>query len=325
MELNRFLRSVSLFTFESDHLVSKYVFDKPFKVVESEDNAAESCDLVDSNCMSVYTDASKSESGVGIGLFSNELSLNSSYKLQDHASVFQAEVQAICVGANYCLDMDLKGCRICFLSDCRSALTALNNCVVKSLTVLDCISCLTALGQENEVILKWIPGHSGIEGNEIADQLAKEAVHKEDYDKSTYYGFGLLKSNIREWMERQHFRIWNLEEGAMTAKRLLGPKNKNKISDALRLPRKDLSILIGALTGHMSINSFLFKLNLSNSKICRFCNVNEETIIHILCKCRSLRGQRVKHFDEDYLNDEDINKQHYQDIIGFIKDIGILT
>ena len=59
--------------------------------------------------------------------------------------------------------------------------------------------------------------------------------------------------------------------------------------------------------------------------ICRFCNVNEETIIHILCKCRSLRGQRVKHFDEDYLNDEDINKQHYQDIIGFIKDIGILA
>ena len=66
------------------------------------------------------------------------------------------------MGANYCLDMDLKGCRICFLSDCRSALTALNNCVVKSLTVLDCISCLTALGQENEVILKLIPGHSGI-------------------------------------------------------------------------------------------------------------------------------------------------------------------
>ncbi|KAL7015710.1 hypothetical protein ACKWTF_016618 [Chironomus riparius] len=73
----------------------------------------------------------------------------------------------------------------------------------------------------------------------------------------------MLKSNIREWMKRQHFRIWNLEEGTITAKRLLGPKNKNKISDALRLPRKDLSILIGALTGHMSINSFLFKLNLS--------------------------------------------------------------
>ncbi|CAG9804219.1 unnamed protein product [Chironomus riparius] len=63
MELNRFLRSV----------------------VVSEDNAAESWDLVDNNCMSVCTDASKSESGVGIGLFSNDLSLNSSYKLQDHA------------------------------------------------------------------------------------------------------------------------------------------------------------------------------------------------------------------------------------------------
>ena len=193
---------------------------------------------------------------------------------------------------------------------------ALNNCIVRSLTVLD---------QDNEVIQKWIPGHRCIEGNETADQLAKEAAHKEIHDKNTYYSFGMLKSDISEWLERQHFRIWNLGEGAMTAKRLLGPKNKNKLSDVLKLSRKDLSIVIGALTGHMSINSFLFKLNLSNSKFCRYCKVNEETIIHILCKCRSLRIHRAKHFDEDYLNDEDIHKQHYQDIIGFIKDIGILS
>jgi len=287
--------------------------------------APTSCDMVNKDVICVYTDASKSDSGVDIGLFSNELKLKSSYKLQDHASVFQAEVQAICMGANHCLDISLKGGKVCFLTDSRSALLALNNCVVRSLTVLDCISALTALGQENEVILKWIPGHSGIKGNEEADQLAKEAVRKENYDKSSYYGFGMIKLEIREWMEREHFRVWNLDEGALTAKCLIGPKNRNKLSDALELSRRDLSILIGALTGHMSINSLLYKMNLTNSKFCRFCNTNEETIIHILCSCRSLCGHRLKHFNKDVAIVEDIRKQRYSDIIGFIKNIRILS
>jgi len=49
----------------------------------------------------------------------------------------------------------------------------------------------------------------------------------------------------------------------------------------------------------MSINSLLFKMNLTNNKFCRFCNTNEETIIHILCSCRLLCGQRLKHFNKD--------------------------
>jgi ribonuclease HI len=323
LEMNRFLRGISLYTLETDYTVPNFVFEKPFEIVLSEDDITTGLNETDSKSLCLYTDASKSEKGVGIGVFSEELNISFGYKLQDHASVFQAEVQALCKAINYCLDLNIHGRKICLLTDSKSALLALNNVKVKSLTVSDCISNLIALGQENEVTLKWIKGHSGIEGNEMADELAKEAAKKETYDENVRYSLDIIKSDIHEWLQRQHFRIWNSSDGAMTAKSLIGPKRKNKLTDVLRLSRNDLSILIGALTGHMSINSFLFKLNLTNSKICRFCGEHEETIIHILCRCRTLCGQRRRHFGEDFRIVEQMRKQDYSDIISFIKDIGI--
>ena len=305
---------------EADHPICRHVFDKPFKVVTSEDEVI----MVEANVICVHTDASKSEDGVEIGVFSKDLEISLSFSLQEHASVFQAEVQAICVGAKHISDMKVKDCKICFFSDSKSALAALGNCNIKSKTVYDCISSLSSLGLDNEVTLHWVQGHNGNVGNETADQLAKEACSRTDYDETVYYGLDIVKREIREWLIRQHFRIWCSEKGSRTAKKLLGPTNKNSLNDALKLTRRDLSILIGALTGHMSINSFLVKLNLSNSKFCRFCSTAEETMAHILCDCKSLCAFRHKHFKEDVVNIGGIRKQRYLDLVGFIKDIGIL-
>jgi ribonuclease HI len=317
MELNRFLRENLVSIFESDRVVCTYSFDKHYKVDLLEDLS------LSSDHIGIYTDASKSEAGVGIGIFSNDLELTLLYKLQDHANVFQAEVYAIGEGVNHCINSNIKGRRICFLTDSRAALLALNNCMIRSNTVLECVSSLNLLGQDNDVAVRWIPGHSGIEGNENADRLAKEAVCKEDYDKSIYYSLSMVKSEIQEWLKRQHFRHWNSEEGALTAKRLIGPVNRSKLKDVLELSKGDLRILIGALTGHMSINSFLVKLNLSNSKFCRFCNRYEETMIHILCECRVIVIQRLRHFNKDFINAEDIRKHSYRDIVGYIKELGL--
>ena len=66
-----------------------------------------------------------------------------------------------------------------------------------------------------------------------------------------HYDYGLIKTDALEWVERQHFREWNLY-GAENSKALIGPlMNKKRLSEAMDLPRKDLRILVGALTGHL--------------------------------------------------------------------------
>ena len=57
--------------------------------------------------------------------------------------------------------------------DSQAAILAIQNNIVKSNTVLSCIKNLNILGKDNDVTIAWTPGHTGIQGNEKVDILAK--------------------------------------------------------------------------------------------------------------------------------------------------------
>ena len=64
---------------------------------------------------------------------------------------------------------------IAILTDSMSAIQSLQNPEVKSKTKLECINSLNDLAVKNQVTLVWVPGHTGIHGNERADELANIA------------------------------------------------------------------------------------------------------------------------------------------------------
>ncbi|KAJ8914639.1 hypothetical protein NQ315_015377 [Exocentrus adspersus] len=98
------------------------------------------------------------------------------FPLGKHASVFQAEVFAIsaCVSENLKRGYSNQHIQIC--TDSQAALHALKSPRITSQVVLECTNSLAALGQRNKVRLVWVPGHSGVAGNEEADVLARKGA-----------------------------------------------------------------------------------------------------------------------------------------------------
>jgi ribonuclease HI len=63
---------------------------------------------------------------------------------------------------------------IYILSNSQAVIKALDNCRIHSRLIWDYHQSLMTLAESNKVHFLWVPGHKGIEGNEIADQLARK-------------------------------------------------------------------------------------------------------------------------------------------------------
>ena len=126
----------------------------------------------------LYTDGSKTDHGIGFGVFGE---FNTSKRLWNHATIFQAEALAINFTAKQIIKEKIKNNKINIFSDSQSVvLKALqNNKITK--TIFNCIQNLEKAGENNDITITWIPRHEGHEENEQADSLAKKAAG--DYEK----------------------------------------------------------------------------------------------------------------------------------------------
>jgi ribonuclease HI len=117
---------------------------------------------------------SKTNEGTSAGVYKWGSRRGDSFSLRLHTTVFQAEIYAIkaCIMEN--IDKGYKGNIIYILSDSQAAIKALNNFQINSKLVWDCHQSLMRLAEHNRVQLIWVPGHMGIDGNEMTDQLARQ-------------------------------------------------------------------------------------------------------------------------------------------------------
>ena len=129
--------------------------------------------LLHCDSLFLYTDGSLSDSGVGAGIFG--IGVKKIIRLSNYHSIFSAELIAIREAFSIALESKWKKVVIC--TDSRSSanlIEARHNC---SHPIVNEIRHLNQKRPPNKtIIILWIPGHTGIAGNEKADAFAKQSL-----------------------------------------------------------------------------------------------------------------------------------------------------
>lgn len=124
-------------------------------------------------CLSIwYTDGSKINEGTGSGVYGPNTRI--SVSLGKSSTIFQAELEAIRMCVEHLVERGPKGQHFPILSDSQAVIRALNNPVTSSLLVRKCLATINKLTDHNKLQICWVPGNIGVDGNEHADELARQ-------------------------------------------------------------------------------------------------------------------------------------------------------
>ncbi|XP_017473760.1 PREDICTED: uncharacterized protein LOC108364547 [Rhagoletis zephyria] len=270
-----------------------------------------------------FTDGSKTDEGIGAGVHGPQA--NISIPLGKYPSIFQAEVFAIDICAEVILQRQPRKQHIVICSDSQAALRAVSSCEINSRLVWECVKRLNALGELNTVQLMWVPGHTGVQGNEDADKLAREAAATRPIGPEPFLAVG--PHTIREELrieERNLIRThWKNTPGLRQAKELLGSYNPRRSRELITLNKTNLRFITGLLTGHCRLRAHMHTLGISADDSCRYCDRVPETPRHIILECDAVSRRRQTHLGKLWPEASDIHSLQPSKLLGFIRALGL--
>ena len=143
--------------------------------------------------------------------------------------------------------------------------------------------------------VRWIPGHSGIEGNGRADKAVKEATTGEKvrtakrssltHAKRQIVGGG--KARVGLWHEQRS------KERETSRRGFYIPSLKTRMHPAFGEAKKLYAARFYQLkTGHGAIETFLERIGVVESAECWWCGDKEQSVMHLYTKCRKWRTER---------------------------------
>lgn len=244
-----------------------------------------------SGAIVIFTDGSASEEGGGAAAVSSQSDKSISVAKTDIFSNHETELLGLLLASQLAKELLRRSDRrvqdIMIFSDNQSVLQLVHD-IPRATSgqhlVIKAISSLQQLSSDSIIKLCWTPGHAGIELNEKADVLAKQAV----VDQNPIIQLPASLGSLTKIVKRQfHPRLFPFKPG--TKPYVTKPK---LIAETLLNMEKGRSAVITQLrSGHSPLNDHLFKRNMTDSPLCPKCKVRETTE-HFLLFCSKYKKAR---------------------------------
>jgi hypothetical protein len=142
--------------------------------------------------------------------------------------------------------------------------------------------------------IQWVPGHNGIEGNERADQAAKQAALKPPQGGQGKLSLAYIyrtKTEVAQ-TQKQQWLTKALGRRSLRAQRAYRAQPGWKLDPTLAAAPKGIASRYYQLkTGHAAIGAYLQKVQAQESGACHGCQAPSETVYHLLFECREWRRQ----------------------------------
>ena len=237
--------------------------------------------------VSIYTDGSKSNNGVGLSVVSSDL--KEKRRMPPYSSVFSAELGAISLALFKLSSLPYQQYTI--YTDSQSALNAIEAFNPKHPGVRAIQENIHILYRRNiEVAFCWSPGHVGIQGNELADRYAKAAVSDSSAKTNKCY-----YKDIKSYFHKLLYEKWNKEWDLIQENKLRSIKpNIYPWNTACQKSRRDEVVLCRLRIGHTRLTHG-YLMAKQDPPQCNLCHT-KVTIKHLLLNCQRYDLLRRKHF-----------------------------
>ena len=190
------------------------------------------------------------------------------------------------------------------------------------------IKCKAALNQVADRVttrLYWVPGHSNIRGNCVADDLARAGTLLPSIN--TALDVGMPLATARGLINQHYLNVanerWVSEITCVIARQTWPNIDPKRSTQLISANRKSISTVSNVLTGHCILGRHAARLGLPYNDYCRSCDSEEEeeTVSHLLCHCPALSRRRFKHFGAHFLDDlTELSTVNIRDIARFISE-----
>ena len=304
-----------------DSINKKLNIDKKLKTKIPSRDDSEILNMTPLDIIKVFTDGSFKDNKAGAGIFCEEPHLEEVLNLGKYPTVFQAEVIAISRAAEALINKNIANKNIIVFSDSQAAIKALDNYWCTSVLVDEGWRNLQRLAANNEVTICWVPGHSGIEGNEKADELARNGSENEYVGPTICLPlpYSCFRMQVKNWLSSEHNKLWRSLDYCRQTKDYLSDIDTSKTRELWKLPKNKLCTVMGVLTGHCHVNKHLHNLGLVRSTLCDRCSTDEESAYHIVCLCPAYARLRFRVLGDHTLNLDQYKKLTVSEVLRFVE------